>query len=76
MSCLAIRMQSCTALQRISRKLRRKTVHQQKGRGLYIYLHAAISLTAIVSVQLHANQIETIGTRHQPTGYRVRGSDL
>ena len=54
-----MRMQSCTALQRISRKLRRKAVDQQKVRGLCVYFHAAISLTAILSDRFSSMRIKS-----------------
>jgi hypothetical protein len=63
-SCLAIRMHSCTALQRIARKLRSKTVHQQRGRGLCVYFHPANSLTAIVSVRFSSMRITSRLSEH------------
>lgn len=63
-SFLVIRLQNCTALQRISRTLRSKTVDQQKGRGLCVYAHPAIILTAIVSVRCSSTRIKSRLSEH------------
>lgn len=61
-SCLVM---SNAELQHISRKLRRKTVDQQMGRGLCVYFHAAaISLTATLSHRFSSMRIKSRLSEH------------